>query len=108
MHLVIRRYQVDPASMNEIMRHERTGFIPIIKDARGFLAFYALDAGEGVLATVSVFEDRASAEESINMAADYIRQNVAPLLPNPPEITAGEVRAHALNVTNLGIHEVKE
>ena len=65
------------------------------------MAFYALHAGEGVLATVSVFEDRASAEESINMAADCIRrQNLASLLPNPPEIIAGEVRAHELNLTN--------
>ena len=111
MHLAIRRYQVDPASMDEIIRHVNEGFIPIIKDVQGFLAYYALDTGDfvkGVLASVSVFEDRESAEESINMAADYIRQNMASLMPNPPEITAGEVRAHELNLTKLGIREVKE
>ena len=111
MHLAIRRYQVDPASMDEIIRHVNEGFIPIIKDVQGFLAYYALDTGDfvkGVLASVSVFEDREGAEESINMVTDYIRQNLASLMPNPPEITAGEVRAHELNLTKLGISEVKE
>jgi hypothetical protein len=42
------------------------------------------------------------------MAADWIRQNMASLLPNPPEITAGQVAAHELNLTKLGIREVKE
>jgi hypothetical protein len=70
------------------------GFLPIIKDASGFQAYYALDAGLGRLATVSVFEDRAGAEESTRMAADWIRENMASLLPNPPEVLQGEVGAH--------------
>jgi hypothetical protein len=108
MHVVIRQYQLDPGSVDEVMRHVNEGFIPIIKDAQGFLAYYALDAGSGEIATISVFEDRAGAEESINMAADYIRQNLASLLPNPPEIIAGDVGAHELNLTKLGIREVRE
>ena len=41
----IRRYQTDPASAEEVMRQVNEGFIPIIKDADGFLAYYALNAG---------------------------------------------------------------
>jgi hypothetical protein len=81
---------------------------PIIKDADGFLAYYALNAGAGEIATVSVFENQAGAEESIRMAADWVRQNLAALLPNSPEITAGEVGAHELNLTKLGIRKVRE
>ena len=108
MHVAIRRYQLDPASVDEVMRHVNEGFIPIIKDAEGFLAYYALNAGAGEIATVSVFEDQAGAEESIRVAADWIRQNLAALLPNPPEITEGEVGAHELNLTKLGVRKVKE
>ena len=108
MHVAIRRYQTDPASVDEIMRHVNEGFIPIIKDAEGFLAYYALNAGAGKIATVSVFEDQAGAEESIRMAADWVRQNLAALLPDPPEITEGEVGAHELNLTKLGIRKVRE
>jgi quinol monooxygenase YgiN len=108
MHVAIRRYQVDAASVDKVMRQVNEGFIPIIKDADGFLAYYALNAGAGEIATVSVFEDQAGAEESIRMAADWVRQNLAALLPNPPEISAGEVRAHELNLTKLGIRKVRE
>jgi hypothetical protein len=44
--------------------------------------------------STSVFEDQSGAEESNRRAADYVRQNLAQLLPNPPQITAGEVVAH--------------
>ena len=108
MHIAIRRYQMDPASVDEVARQVNEGFIPLIKDAEGFLAYYVLNAGAGEIATVSVFEDQAGAEESIRMAADWVRQNLAALLPNPPEITAGEVIAHELSLTKLGIREVRE
>ncbi len=93
MHAVIRQYQV-AGSADEVIRGINEGFLPIIKDASGFQAYYALDAGGGRLATVSVFEDRAGAEESTRKAADWIRQNMASLLPNPPEVLQGEVGAH--------------
>ena len=99
---------MDPASVDEVTRQANEGFIPIIKDADGFLAYYVLNAGAGENATVSVFEDQAWAEESIRTAADWIRQNLAALLPNPPEIIAGEVEAHELNVTKLGVSKVRE
>jgi hypothetical protein len=108
MHVAIRRYQMDPASFDEVNRQVNEGFIPIIKDADGFLAYYVVDAGAGEIATVSVFEDQAGAEESVRMAADFIRQNLAPLLPTPPEITAGEVVAQELNLTKLGVSKVRE
>ena len=70
MHVAIRRYRTEPASVDEVMRQANEGFIPITKDAEGFLAYYALNAGAGEIATVSVFEDQAGAEESVRMAAD--------------------------------------
>src|SRR5919205_2074122 len=108
MHLAIRRYQIDPASVDAVMQQINEGFTPLIKDADGFLAYYALKAGDGEIATVSVFEDQAGAEESIKMAADWIRQNMAALLPNPPEITEGEVGALELNLTKLGMSKIRE
>ena len=94
MHAAIRQYQVDPGSVDEITRGVNEGFLPIIKEVYGFQAYYAVDAGGGRLASVSVFEDRAGAEESTRLAADWIRQNMASLFPNPPEVLQGEVVAH--------------
>ena len=94
MHTEIRQYQVDPGSVDEIIRGVNEDFLPLIKDVSGFQAYYALDAGGGRIASVSVFEDRAGAEESSRVAADWIRQNMASLFPNPPEVMEGEVVAH--------------
>ena len=95
MHVAIRRYQMDPSSsVDEVMRRVNEGFIPIIKDASGFLAYYAVDSRLGTVTSVSVFENQAGADESNRMEADWVRENLASMLPNPPEITAGEVGAY--------------
>jgi hypothetical protein len=94
MHTAIRQYQVDPGSVDEIIRGINEDFLPLIKDVSGFQAYYALDAGGGRIASVSVFEDRAGAEESSRVAADWVRQNMASLFPNPPEVLQGVVVAH--------------
>ena len=94
MHVAIRQYQVDPGSVDEIRRGVNEGLLPKIKEVYGFQAYYAIDAGGGRMASISVFEDRAGAEESTRMAADWRRQNMASLIPNPPEVLEGEVFVH--------------
>jgi ABC-type sulfate transport system substrate-binding protein len=47
------------------------------------------------MVSTSVFQDRAGADESISKAADFVRDNLASLLPNPPQVVAGEVVASA-------------
>jgi hypothetical protein len=93
MYATVRRYEgvTDP---REVARQVNEGFVPLIRQVPGFLAFYWIDAGGNVVASTSIFEDQAGAEESNRRAADYVRQNMASLLPNPPQITAGGVVAH--------------
>jgi hypothetical protein len=66
---------------------------PLLREVPGFRAYCALDAGGGVIVSISVFQDQAGSEESTKRAADYVRENLASLLPNPPQVTAGEVVA---------------
>jgi hypothetical protein len=93
MYASIRRYQTGAAG--EVNRLVAAGFVPQIKRAPGFVAYYGVDAGHGTWASVSVFETREQAEASNNMAAEWVRNNVASLVPGPPDITAGDVIAHA-------------
>ncbi len=93
MHAAVRIYQVDPGSVEEFKRLVNETFLPIIKEASGFQAYYSLDTGDGRIASVSVFDDRAGAEASTKMAADNIRQNMASVAPIPPEVLEGEVFA---------------
>jgi len=57
---------------------------------------------------VSIFEDRAEAEESNRIAAEWVGHNLVVMPPNPPEVIAGEVGAGELNLTRAGIPEVRE
>ncbi|MFG2192284.1 hypothetical protein [Streptomyces sp. NPDC048639] len=94
MYAVVRRYEgvIDPA---EAGRRVSEGFVPLIRQVRGFVAYYWADAGGGVMVSTTVFQDRAGAEESNDRAADFVRERLASLLPSPPEVTGGEVVAHS-------------
>jgi hypothetical protein len=93
MYATVRRYEgvTDPS---EVARQVEEGFIPIISEMPGFVAYYWVDAGDGVMVSTSVFEHKDAEEESNWAAGDFVANNLASLLPNPPQITAGELVAH--------------
>jgi hypothetical protein len=93
MYATVRRYE-GVTNPSEAVRLVNEGFVQIISQVPGFVAYYWVDAGGNVMVSTSIFQDRAGAEESNLRAADYVRQYMAPLLPNPPQITAGEVVAY--------------
>lgn len=94
MYAAVRRYEgvTDPA---EAARLVKEGFVPLMHQVPGFVAYYWLDAGNGVMVSTSVFQDQAGVEESILRASNFVRDNLASLLPNPPQVMAGEVVAAA-------------
>jgi Antibiotic biosynthesis monooxygenase len=94
MYAAIRYYQTDPDSVDEVARRVNEQFVDIISDMPGFVAYFVLDAGQGEIGSVSVFEDQQSAEESNSRAEEWVRQNLSELLPTPPDFAAGEVMAY--------------
>jgi hypothetical protein len=93
MYATVRRYEgvSDPS---EVGRQVQEGFIPIISEMPGFVAYYFVYAGDGVMVSTSVFEHKEAEEQSNWRAGQFVAQHLAPLLPNPPQITAGELVAH--------------
>ncbi len=79
---------IDPADQDEIARLTDEGFLPIIRESDGFVGYYFLTA-EDMLATVSLFDSAEQASASNEAARDFIAENLAPLLPNPPRIAEG-------------------
>ena len=117
MYTVIRQYTMpDPSAVEEIARRSEAGFVPLIRQAPGFLAWYLvrreqevlLDSSRGnipgavpagiVLLSISVFETQAQAHASSPLAVNWIREQLAALLPEAPILTDGEVVAHAAPV----------
>ena len=91
MFAAMRRYHTDPDSLDEVIRQVKEGFVPLVTEMSGFVAYMALNAGQGEYGTVSIFEDQASAEESNRVAEQWVKENLRELLPNPPDYAAGEV-----------------
>jgi hypothetical protein len=93
MYATVRRYE-GVTNPSEAGRQVSEGFMPVIAQVPGFVTYYWVDAGGGVMVSTSVFQDKAGAEESNRKVVDWVRQNLASLLPNPPQVTSGEVVAH--------------
>jgi hypothetical protein len=94
MYVAVRRYEgvTDPS---EVIRHVNEGFLPIISEVPGFVNYSFVDAGEGVLLSISVFEHQSGAEESTWRAGEYIGEHgLASMFPNAPQVTDGEIVAH--------------
>jgi hypothetical protein len=92
MYVAVRRYEgvSDPQKVAQVAQD----FLPIISELPGFVAHYFVDAGDGVMVATSVFEHKDAEEESTFVAGEFVAEHMAPLLPNPPQVTAGEVIAH--------------
>ena len=97
MHATIRRYDgVDSARTNEIVGGVNETLVPQLRELAGFSGYYLVEAGNGVLSSLSLFETREQADESTKLVAKWIGdENFGEAIPNAPKITSGKVVAHA-------------
>jgi hypothetical protein len=105
MYATLRRYEgIDKVRSEEITRKVREGLIQSLSKLPGFGGYYLIDAGDGVMTSISLFENSKEAHESTRIAARWVReQKLEAALPNTPKMTAGPVVAHesrAAAVTN--------
>ena len=89
MHTVIRRYE-GVEDTPEVARRAVEEFGPTLSDRSGFQGYWVIDAGDGIMATITVFDTEEAANDSIAAAAAWVRQNMPDLVPNAPQVTAGE------------------
>ena len=94
MYAAIRHYHFSPKNGPEIDRRIRAEFVPLLKKTRGFVRYYWLDTGKGEGASISVFQDQAGADESVEIAAQFSKTHMAGLVTQKPEVIEGPVRAH--------------
>jgi heme-degrading monooxygenase HmoA len=93
MYVAVRRYE-GVSDSQKVAQVAKEGFVPIISEMPGFVAFYLVDARDGVMVSTSVFEHKDAEEQSTFRAGEFVAEHLAPLLPNLPQITAGEVVAY--------------
>jgi hypothetical protein len=86
-YVVIRHYK-DAPKLIEKIRPRLDDVANLIRGIPGFLAFNLVRSERGAV-SVSVYEDRAGAEESVRVAREYLQKNL-PGVSGPPEIIQGE------------------
>jgi Antibiotic biosynthesis monooxygenase len=106
MHAVIREYQVDAGSVDEIVRRAEAGFVPLISRAPGFVSYRLATGENGEVITVSTFEDESGADASVTAAAGWVRENLAELVPTAPEVTGGAVLVRHVKTGEQPAHGV--
>jgi hypothetical protein len=89
MHTVIRRYE-GAGDSAEVCRRAVEEFAPMLSDRPGFQGYWAVDAGDGVMATITVFETEEAAIASTSAAAAWVKENLPELAALPPQVTAGK------------------
>jgi len=92
MYLTIRTYAGSIGPPEEIGRRVREGVAPMLRGMPGFRAYYAAAMdGDGGAFSVTVFDTRAQALDANERTRAWVTANMRDLLPDPPEVTGGEV-----------------
>lgn len=92
MYATARRYAGKGGLMDGLAPRVRDGLVPLLKGAPGFRSYHAFASEDGHLVSVSIFDDRPTAEAANAKARGWVASNLHDALPDPPEVLAGEVR----------------
>jgi len=91
MHASVRKYKVDQGKMDQLSQRISDTFVPRVSEAPGFAAYYVVDAGNGILITVTVGDDPEIVERSTEMAAEFVREELADIEIERVEAAHGDV-----------------
>ena len=100
MHATIRRYEgVDAARTDEVSAKVNETLVPALRKLPGFAGYYLIEAGNGVMSSLGLFETSEQAEESTKVVSKWITdENFSSAIPNAPKITSGKVVARSNGV----------
>ena len=96
MYATVRRYEgVDQSRTDELTKKVDETLLPRLSKLPGFEGYYLIEAGNGVMSSIGLFDTSAHADESTRIAATWVREEkLETALPNEPKITDGEVILH--------------
>ena len=97
MHATIRRYEgVDQNRTDELTTKVNESLAPKLSKLPGFAGYYLIETGNGVMSSLSLFENVEQAEESTRVAATWVRdEKLESAFPNSPKVTSGKVLARS-------------
>lgn len=91
MHASVRKYKVDEGQLDELWARIADTFVPRLEGSPGFVGYHVVDAGNGVVITVTLGDDASAVERSTELAAEFVRDQLADLDVERVEAAHGEV-----------------
>jgi hypothetical protein len=97
MHATIRRYEgVDKNRTDELSTKINESLAPKLSKLPGFSGYYLIETGNGVMSSLSLFENAEQAEESTRVVSTWLRdEQLEDAFPNSPQVTNGKVLARS-------------
>ena len=92
MYCVVRQYKMKPAQdIDNLVGRIRDEFLPLIIREPGYIAYSVALSEQGELITTGFFQSHSGADDSIRLAAEWVRENVSSAIDGPPRVSEGEV-----------------
>jgi hypothetical protein len=97
MHATIRRYEgVDQSRSAELTRKVNETLVPKLEKLPGFAGYFLVEADNGVVTSLGLFETPEQGVESTKLVETWIRdEKLDTIIPNKPMITSGKIVAHS-------------
>ncbi|HZS25548.1 MAG TPA: hypothetical protein VFA30_11260 [Gaiellaceae bacterium] len=101
MHATIRRYEgVDATRTNEVIGKVNETLVPQLRKLPGFAGYYLIEAGDGVLSSLGLFDTSEHAADSGTLVSKWISdEHFSAAIPGAPKITSGKVVARSNGAT---------
>ena len=94
MHAVVRSYSGSGAKeLFGLLEERKADVESIIRSVTGFVAYSLIRTDDGGV-TVTVCQDKAGTDESLQAAPDWIQENASGLGASPPSVSEGSVVLH--------------
>jgi hypothetical protein len=91
MFAAIRTYGV--TDIDELSELVKGGFQPIVESVPGFVAYYLVDAGDGIASEITICEDRTGVDESTSRVSEWVEENALDFIESGPAVVTGVVTA---------------
>jgi len=72
MHMVIRRYAMQPSKVDEVVRKVDEQYLEKVRLLPGFEEYFVIDSGGGKLTSVTVSADEDAARESNKLSKEWV------------------------------------
>jgi hypothetical protein len=103
MYIAVRKYHLLPGSSREFLQRVQEGFVPLVSQISGFLAYDAHHVGDNQVLTTSTFDTRAGAEESILLALRWVQEHCIELTQGLPrlEVARAPTASKAISIPHV-------